>query len=54
MDNTFGFAIRMEDKLLLYSKDPRLRNNWGNNIGKENKYAKLITDTSVRKSFREI
>ena len=54
MDNTFGFAIRIEDKLLLYSKDPRLRNIWGNSIGKENKYAKLITDTSARKLFREI
>ena len=54
MDNPYGFAIRIEDKLLLYSKDPRLRNIWGNSIGKENKYAKLITDTSARKLFREI
>ena len=51
----FGFAIRVEDQLVLYNKDPRLRMKWGNSIRNENKsgYTR-INMFQNEKVFREI
>ena len=55
LTETYGFAIRMEDTVLLYKKDPRLRTNIGNQINNSNKFECLRNDFLYEnKIFKEI
>ena len=55
LTETHGFAIKMEDKVLLFNKDPRLRINLGSQIRKSNKFGCLRNDILYEnKIFREI
>ena len=44
--NSYRFAIDMEDKILLYDKDPRLRIHLGSKVKLSNKFGCLINNKS--------
>ena len=52
---TYGFAIRLDDNILLYDKDPRLRMNLGNKTITTNKFECLKHNILYEERiFREI
>ena len=52
---TYGFAIRLDDNILLYDKDPRLRMNLGNKTTTTNKFECLKHNILYEERiFREI
>ena len=51
----YGFAIRLNEKLLLYNKDPHIRMNLGNRMPTENKFECLRNEVLYDdRTFREI
>ena len=49
--NSYRFAIDMEDKILLYDKDPRLRIHLGSKVKLSNKFGCLINNKSYEREI---